>query len=47
MGVLFMRAILLGAVAIVSAAPQECGDLAGPRREQGCMSYALAVAGSR
>jgi hypothetical protein len=40
-----MRAVLLGAIAIVSAASQKCVDLVGPRREQVRTIRMSAIAG--
>ena len=43
----FVRAVLLGAIAIVSAASQKCVDLVGPGREQVRTSCMLAIADSQ
>jgi hypothetical protein len=46
-GVLFMRAVVLGAIAVVSAASQKCVALVGQHREQARTSCMLAIAGSQ
>jgi hypothetical protein len=43
----FMRAVLLGTIAIVSDASQKFVDLVGPRREQVRTSCMLAIADSQ